>query len=146
MVRHWMLVFAALFFVARIGRADWQEVQSVQPGAPILVQSGFLSDAGKFVSATTDTLVVETRAGLVTISKGDIDQVLVFRSKHERLNNGLFWGGVAAGVTAAAFFPLMASLSHSNYALAGSLTATNGTTIGLTRFVGTRVKRIYRRQ
>jgi hypothetical protein len=145
MLRHSMLLFAALLLTEGIGRADWQQVQSVQIGAPILVQSGFVSDAGKFVSATTDALVVETRTGTVTLPKGDIDQVLVFRSKRDRANAGLLWGGVAAGATAAVFFPLTARLVHPSYVAAGIVTATNGTTIGLTRYIANRTKQIYRR-
>lgn len=140
-----MVLFAALLVVEGIARADWQQVQSVQPGVPILVQSGFVADAGTFVSATADTLVVETRAGKVTVPKTDIDQVLVFRSKRDRANSGLLWGGVVAGATAATFFPLTARLVHPSYITAGTMTAANGTTIGLTRFIVNRTMRIYRR-
>jgi hypothetical protein len=43
--------------------ADWQQVESMRPCAPILVRSGFVTDAGKFVGATADAVTVETQRG-----------------------------------------------------------------------------------
>ena len=146
MLRQAVVVLAVLVVFGGIVRADWQQVQSIQPGEPILVQSGFVSDAGKFVSATADELVVETRAGNVTVPKADIDQVFVFRSRLDRINGGLIWGGVAAGATAGVLFPLAARMVRPSYATAATVTAINGTSIGLARFIGNRTKRIYRRK
>jgi hypothetical protein len=126
-------------------RADWQQVQSVEPGTPILVKSGFVSDAGKFVRSTPDSVLIDTRAGQVTVAKDDIDEVLVFRSRPNRVRSGLLWGGVAAGVTAAAMFPMFAGLSSPNYVVPSTMTAANGASFGLGGYMRGKTKRIYRR-
>jgi hypothetical protein len=150
MPRQSLLVFAALLLVHGIGRADWHDVQSVEPGAPILVKAGFESDAGKFVSATDDAVVVETHSGEITVSRDEIDQVFVYRSRAERAKRGVLWAGVGAGVTAAVMFPAAAGLTHAlvqpNYALAGALTGFNGWAIGAGTYYRSSTKRIYQRK
>jgi hypothetical protein len=143
MIRLRFLILALL--LVGIGRADWQEVQSVKPGAPILVVSGFVTDAGKFVRSTTDSLSIETRAGEVTLAKDDIDEVVVFRSRTDRIRSGLLWGGVAAAATAAVLFPMTARLSNPHYGASSAVTASNGAAIGVGRYVSSKTKRIYRR-
>jgi len=139
-----ILLVAALFLLAGIGRADWQQVEAMQAGAPIMVRSGFVTNAGKFVSASADAGTVQTQSGQATVQKVDVDDVFVFRSHAERLHRGLLFGGVAAGAAAAAFFPLTATLAHPNYIVPSVITASDGVTFGL---IGSRnrVKRIYRR-
>lgn len=150
MLRQSLLVLAALLVANEIGRADWQTVQSIQPGAPILVKAGFEKDAGKFVSATGDEVIVETHSGQITVSKAEIDQVLVYRSRGERVKKGVLWAGVGAVVTAAVMFPAAAGLSHAlvqpNFALAGALTGFNGWAIGGGAYYQTRTKLIYQRK
>jgi hypothetical protein len=138
------LLVAALFLLAGVGRADWQEVEAMQAGAPVMVRSGFVTNAGKFVRASADAVTVETQSGQVTVQKADVDDVYVFRSHAERVHKGLLFGGVAAAATAATFFPLTATLVHPSYIVPSVVTASNGVTLGL---VGSRnrVKRIYRR-
>jgi len=141
---------AALLVANGIGRADWQTVQSIQPGAPILVKAGFEKDAGKFVSATDDAVVVETHSGEITISKAEIDQVFVYRTRGERVKKGVLWAGVGAGVTAAVMFPAAAGLSHAlvqpNYALAGALTGFDAWAFGGSAYYRSSTKRIYQRK
>ncbi len=50
----------------------------MDPGAPILVKSGFVTDAGTFVRSASDSVSIHTRNGQVTIAKDDIDEVIVF--------------------------------------------------------------------
>ena len=116
----------------------------MQAGAPVMVRSGFVTNAGKFVRATADAVTVETQSGQVTVQKADVDDVYVFRSHVERVHKGLLFGGVAAAATAATFFPLTATFVHPSYIAPSVFTASNGVTFGL---VGSRnrVKRIYRR-
>ena len=128
-----------------VGRADWQDVQAVEPGAPILLKSGFVTDAGKFVRSTSDSVSIDTRSGQVTVAKDDIDEVFVFRSRSERARKGLLWGGVAAAATAAALFPIAANLSRPNFVAPSILTASNGASVGLGSYWGGKTKRIYRR-
>jgi hypothetical protein len=140
-----ILLVAALFLLAGVGRADWQEVEAMQAGAPVMVRSGFVTNAGKFVRASADAVTVETQSGQeVTVQKAEVDDVYVFRSHAERVHKGLLFGGVAAAATAATFFPLTATFVHPSYIASSVVTATNGVTFGL---VGSRnrVKRIYRR-
>lgn len=125
--------------------ADWQELQSMKPGTPILVNSGFVSDAGKLVRTTPDALSIETRTGQVTVAKDDIDEVFVFRTRPDRIRSGLLWGGIAAGVTAAVVFPVASSLTKPQYLTSALVTATNGTSIGIARIASSKVKRIYQR-
>jgi hypothetical protein len=146
MSKHWIAVCICVALAPAIGRADWQEVQSFAVGEPILVRTGFVVDAGKFVSATPDSVVVQTQTGPVTVAKSDVDEVLVFRSAHDRVTSGLIWGGVAAGATAAVFFPLTATMTHPNYGLAALVTASNGAVLGLGHGIFVRTKRIYRRK
>jgi hypothetical protein len=140
------LLISALLLSSGIASADWQQLQTVDPGAPILVNSGFLSDAGKFVNATADSVIIETRNGHVTLAKDDVDEVFVFRSRNDRVRSGLLWGGVAAGVTAAVLFPMAARLSTASLTVPTSLTVSNGTSIGLARYMSGKTKRIYRRK
>lgn len=140
-----ILILAALF-LGGVARADWQQVQSLRTGEPIMVHSGFVTDAGKFVSATSDAVVLDTRAGAVTVAKGDIDDVLVYRSHGERVHSGLLKGGIAAGLTAALLFPLSAGLAHPTYAAPAAATASNGASVGLVGYLFGRTKRIYRRK
>src|SRR5260370_849777 len=107
-----LLVLFCGIFAAGFAFADWTAVQAIEPGAPIMVRSGFVTDAGRFVSATADAVVVETRAGKSTIGKDEIDDVIVYRSQKDRTHRALLWGGIAAGGTAAAFFPLTARLAN----------------------------------
>jgi hypothetical protein len=90
-------------------------------------------------------LSIETRAGEVTLAKDDIDEVVVFRSRTDRIRSGLLWGGVAPAATAAALFPMTARLSTPQYGAASALTASHGTTFGVGRYVTSKTKRIYRR-
>jgi hypothetical protein len=140
-----ILLCAALLSMAAVGRADWQQVESIMPGAPILVRAGFVTDAGKFVSATADAVTVDTQTGRFTVRKNDVDDVLVFRSRSERVHRALLIGGVAAGATAAAFFPLFSTLAHPDYAIPAITTAGNGASFGLVGFRTGLTKRIYRR-
>ena len=144
MSRFCFLIFGCLLTFGE-GRADWQEVQSVSPGAPISVKLGFVTDAGKFVRSTSDSVSIDTRNGQVTIAKDDIDEVIVFRSRADRTRKGLLWGGVAAGVTAAVMFPIFAGLSTPNFVAPSVLTAANGASMGLGSYRGAKTKRIYRR-
>lgn len=139
-----ILLSAALFLLAGVGRADWQQVEAMQAGAPIMIRSGFVTDAGKFVGATADAVTVQTQTGQVTVQKTDVDDVYVFRSHAERVHRGLLIGGIAAGVSAAAFFPLTSTFIHPNYAVPSVLAAGDGISFGL---IGSRnrFKRIYRR-
>jgi hypothetical protein len=139
-----ILLVAALFLLAGIGRADWLQVQAVQAGAPIMVRSGFVTNAGKFVGASADAVTVQTQSGQVTVQKADVDDVYIFRSHAERVHRALLFGGVAAGASAAAFFPLAAALVHPSYVIPSVVTASDGVTFGLIGS-GNRVKRIYRR-
>ena len=143
MLRFCFLIVGCLLTFG-VGRADWQEVQSVNPGAPISVKSGFVTDAGRFVRATSDSVSIETRNGQIIIAKDDIDEVIVFRSRADRTRKGLLWG-VAAGVTAAALFPIVASFSSPNFVAPSVLTAANGASVGLGSYRGAKTKRIYRR-
>jgi hypothetical protein len=144
MPKHAILLVAALFPLAGVGRADWQQVEAVQAGEPIMVRSGFVTNAGKFVRASADAVTVETQSGQATVQKADVDDVYVFRSHAERVHRGLLFGGVAAGAAAAAFFPLTATLARPSYAISSVITASDGITFGLIGS-GNRVKRIYRR-
>ena len=63
----------------------------MDPGAPILVKSGFVTDAGTFVRSASDSVSIHTRNGQVTIAKDDIDEVIVFRSRSDRTRKGLLW-------------------------------------------------------
>ena len=111
-----------------------------------MVHSGFMTDAGKFVSATAESVVVDTMAGAVTIAKNDIDRVVVFRSRGERVHADLLKGGIAAGLTAAALFPPPATLSRPHYIVPAASTAVNGAALGFTGYFTGRYKRIYRRK
>jgi len=128
-----------------VGRADWQDVQSVDPGAPILVKSGFVTDAGTFVRSASDSVSIHTRNGQVTIAKDDIDEVIVFRSRSDRTRKGLLWGGVAAATTAAVMFPIFANFSNPNFIVPSALTATNGSMFGIANYRSSKTKRIYQR-
>jgi hypothetical protein len=139
-----ILFVAAMFLVAGVGRANWQQVEAMQSGAPIMVQSGFVTNAGKFVSATADAVTVQTQAGQVTVQKADVDDVYSFRSHAERVHRSLLFGGVTAGITAATLFPLASTFAHPNYAFASAFTAGNGVSVGLISSLN-RVKHIYRR-
>ena len=119
---------------------------ALKPGSAILVQSGFVTDAGEFVSATGTSVVVKTRTGQVTIAKDEIDDVQVLRARGDRVRAGLLWGGVMAGATAGMMFPLTARLTNPHYLPAGIMTAANGTSIGLSRYRYLKTKRIYRRK
>lgn len=139
-----IILVSALFLIAGVSQADWQQVQAIQAGAPIMVRSGFVTDAGKFISAGADSVTVEMQTGQVTVRKADVDEVFVIRSHAERVHRGLLIGGIAAGATAAALFPLNATFAHPEYAFPSAMTAGNGVTFGL---MGSRnrFKRIYRR-
>jgi hypothetical protein len=140
------LLICGLLLTSVIGSADWRQLQAVDSGTAILVNSGFLSDAGKLVSSTADSVIIETRNGHVTVARDDIDEVFVFRSRHDRMRSGLLWGGVAAGVTAAVIFPIFARLTNPSLVAPTTLTATNGVSIGLTRYMSGKTKRIYHRK
>jgi len=118
----------------------------LDPGAAILVQSGFVSDAGKFVSATVDAVIVEIRTGQVTIAKNEIDRAYLFRSRNERIKAGFLWGGIAAGGTAAIMFPVVAQAANPRYTSAGIMTAAQGVAIGAGRMRAFATKRIYQRK
>jgi hypothetical protein len=143
MLKQAVLLASALFLLTSVSRADWQQVEAVQAGAPVMVRSGFVTNAGKFVRADADAVTVETQTGQVTVQKADVDDVYVFRSHAERVHRGLLFGGVTAGATAAVFFPFTAALLHPNYVAPSVMTASNGVMLG---FAGSRsrVKRIYR--
>jgi hypothetical protein len=128
-----------------IGRADWQQVESLVAGTPILVKSGFVTDAGKLLRSAPDSISIDTRAGQVTVAKNDIDEVIVFRSRADRVRKGLLWGGVAAGVTAAVMFPIFARLSSPNFVAPSTLTVANGVSLGIGGYRTSQIKRIYRR-
>ena len=144
MPRQAILLTTALFLSAGVGRADWQQVEAMQAGEPIMVSSGFVTSAGKFVHASADGVTVQTQTVEVTVQKADVDEVYAFRSKAERVHRGLLFGGVAASAAAAAFFPLTSILVHPNYVIPSVLTASQGVSFGL---IGSRsrIKRIYRR-
>jgi hypothetical protein len=144
MLRFCFLICSSLLTFG-VGRADWQDVKSVDPGAPILVKSGFVTDAGRFVRSTSDSVTIDTRNGQVTVAKDDIDEVIVFRSHSDRTRKGLLWGGVAAGVTAAAMFPIFANFPSPNFVVPSTLTAANGAAVGLSSYRNGKTKRIYRR-
>src|SRR5262245_45051081 len=144
MLRFCSLVCGSLLALG-VTRADWQDVQSLDPGAPILVKSGFVTDAGRFLRSTSDSVSIDTRNGQVTVAKDDIDEVIVFRSRSDRARKGLLWGGVAAAATAAVMFPLFANLSNPNFVVPSTLTAANGASVGLGSYRSAKTKRIYRR-
>jgi hypothetical protein len=139
-----IFVTTALFLLAGVGRADWQQVEAMQVGAPIMVSSGFVTNAGKFVHASADEVTFQTQTVEVTVQKADVDQVYAMRSKAERVHRGLLFGGVAAGVAAAAMFPLASTIVRPNYVVPSVLTASNGASFGFTGYLS-RAKRIYRR-
>lgn len=139
------VLLCGLLLTVGIGRADWQELQALDRNAPILVISGFVTDAGKFISSTHDSVLVDTRAGQVKVAKDDIDEIFVFRSRTERVRSGLVWGGVAAGATAAAMFPTFARFSNPNFAAPAMFTVSNGASLGVLRYQTAKMKRIYRR-
>ncbi|HLH19427.1 MAG TPA: hypothetical protein VKX45_19550 [Bryobacteraceae bacterium] len=144
MPKQLILLVSGLFLLAGAGRADWQQVEAMQAGAPIMVTSGFVTNAGKFVRASADAVTLETQTGQVTVQKADVDDVYIFRSHAERVHRALLFGGIAAGATAAALFPLAAIAAHPNYVAPSIGTAGDGLAFGL---VGSqhRIKRIYRR-
>jgi hypothetical protein len=144
MLRYWFLICGSLLTLG-VGRADWQDVQSLGPGAPILVKSGFVTDAGTFVRSTSDSVSIHTRSGQVTIAKDDIDEVTVFRSRSDRTRKALLWGGVSAAATAAVMFPIFANFSNPNFIAPSTLTATNGALVGFGNYRNAKTKRIYRR-
>jgi hypothetical protein len=144
MPRQGILLVTALFLLAGMCRADWQQVQAMQAGAPVMVRSGFVTNAGKFVRAGADAVTVETQTGEVTVQKSDVDEIFVFRSHAERVHRALLFGGIAAGAAAAASFPFAASVAHPNYLVPSMLMASNGVGLGLVSSRN-RVKRIYRR-
>jgi hypothetical protein len=115
--------------------------------APILVKSGFVTDAGRFIRSTSDSVSIDTRNGQITLAKDDddIDEVIVFRSRSDRTRKGLLWGGVAAAVTAAAMFPMFANFSNPNFVIPSTFTAANGASVGLGSYRSAKTKRIYRR-
>jgi hypothetical protein len=140
-----ILLTAILFLLAGVSRAaDWQQVEAMQPGAPIMVRSGFVTNAGKFLRASANSVTVQTQTGEVTVQKADVNDVYAFRSRAERVHRSLLFGGVTAGVTAAAFFPLVSTFANPNYVFPSLMTASNGVSVGL---LGSRnrTKRIYRR-
>ncbi len=145
MFKQAILLIAAMFLVAGVGRADWRQVEALQAGAPIMVRSGFVTNAGKFAGATADAVIVETQTGQVTVQKADVDEVYGFRSHTERVHRGLLFGGVAAGAAAAVFFPLTSTLVHPSYVGPSLVTASNGVSLGLIGF-SNRTKRLYRRR
>lgn len=140
-----ILLTVGLFLLSGVGRANWQQVQAMQTGAPIMVRSGFVTDAGKFVRASADDVTVQTQTSQVTVKRSDVDEVYVFRSHAERVHRGLLFGGIAAGVSAAAFFPLFATLAHPSYVIPAVTTASDGVSFGLVGSLN-RYKRIYRRE
>jgi NhaP-type Na+/H+ and K+/H+ antiporter len=144
MAKQAILLTTALFLLAGVGRADWQQVEAMQAGAPIMVNSGFVTNAGKFVHASADAVTVQTQTVEVTVQKADVDAVYAMRSKAERVHRGLLFGGVAASAAAATFFPLTSILVHPNYVVPSVVTASNGVSFGLMGSLN-RIKRIYRR-
>ena len=46
----------------------------MQAGAPVMVRSGFVTNAGKFVRADADAVTMETQNGQVTVHKADVDE------------------------------------------------------------------------
>ena len=143
MIRLCFLIVGACL-TAGIGLADWRQVQLLDPGTPILVRAGFVIDAGKLVRSTPDSVLIETRAGQVTVVKDDIDEVVIFRSRPDRVRRGVLWGAIAAGVTAAISFPVFANSSRPNLATPSMLTVSNGATFGLSGYMQ-KTQRIYRR-
>lgn len=143
MPRQAILLTAVLLALAGVGRADWKQVEAMQSGEPILVRSGFVTDAGKFVRASADAVTVQMQTGQVTVQKADVDDVYIFRSHAERVHRALLFGGIAAGASAAAFFPLFATLAHPTYVVPSVTVAGDGLTFGLIGSAN-RFKRIYR--
>lgn len=139
------ILFCGVILTAGIVLADWQQVQAIDPGTAILVRSGFVTDAGKLVRSTPDSILIDTRTGQVTVAKNDIDEVIVFRARAARVRRGALWGGVAAGATAALTFPVFATSSHSNVATPTIMTVANGFSFGLGGYMGGKTKRLYRR-
>lgn len=143
-----LAVVATLLFAHSIGFAGWDQVAALQPGAPILVSSGFQRDAGKFVSATPDAVVLTVRAGDITIPRAEIDSVMIPKTKAQRRKAGIIGATILAGATASILFPAASGLISASrppgYGLAGLGTGLMGLNGFATGYFRVQTKTIYR--
>ncbi len=100
------------FTVAQSPQNDWGTVKQLRSGEKIeVVDSSMRSLAGKFVSASDDAVVVETKNGQQSIQRAAVVRVSI-RDSSRRTRNMLLGSGIAGGIALGIAIPLWKQQSN----------------------------------